>query len=303
MDDHARGRARRIAQELGYVAFCLDHIGDGRRLSDLKETMAALGPLMKDPLETRGIGKAGLDVLTAHERVDTPRIATIGYCFGGTMSLALARAGEDLEAVVGFHSGLSTARPEDARAIEGSCSSASARRTRSSPPAQRTAFEEEMMEGGVNWEMNLYGEAAHSFTNPAADELETPGIGYHAETDRRSWAAMLDLFREDRYLDVFARRVGEWRSSTARRTIEAGQMNGRMTVMTRLKVSATVRPERLALAQEITGKTNVSELIDDALSALIEREQERRWLDAHPDRSLPVDVPVDLSDLPWDDEA
>ena len=64
------------------------------------------------------------------------------------------------------------------------------------PPEQRIAFEEEMRAGGVDWRMNLYGGAAHSFTNPAAGEMGMAGIAYHEPTDRRSWNAMLDLFGE-----------------------------------------------------------------------------------------------------------
>ena len=64
------------------------------------------------------------------------------------------------------------------------------------PPDQRTAFEEEMRAAGVDWRMNLYGGAAHSFTNPTASAMGVPGIEYHEPTDRRSWAAMLDLFAE-----------------------------------------------------------------------------------------------------------
>jgi len=64
------------------------------------------------------------------------------------------------------------------------------------PPDQRLAFEREMTEGGVDWRMNVYGQAGHSFTNPTVGDLGMPGFEYHAETDRRSWAAMLDLFDE-----------------------------------------------------------------------------------------------------------
>jgi len=69
---------------------------------------------------------------------------------------------------------------------------------------------------------------------------------------------------------------------------------------TRTKVSATLSPERLREAQEVTGTSNVSQLLDEALAALIERELEKRWLDAHPDQDLPGAVPVDLSAVPWD---
>ncbi|MEZ5261864.1 MAG: dienelactone hydrolase family protein [Acidimicrobiia bacterium] len=196
IDDHAKGRARRIAEELGYVAFALDYIGDGKRLADLQQTMAALGPLMADPLKTRRIGMAGLEILTGQERVDTGRLAAIGYCFGGTMSLELARGGAPLKAVVGFHSGLATARPEDATNISGKVLVCIGTEDPLIPPAQRTDFENEMRAGGVDWRMNLYGGAAHSFTNPAAGAMGVPGIEYHEPTDVRSWDAMVDLFNE-----------------------------------------------------------------------------------------------------------
>jgi dienelactone hydrolase len=158
--------------------------------------MARLGPLMQDPLKIRALGQAGLDVLTAQPQVDTAKLAAIGYCFGGTMSLELARGGAPLRAVVGFHSGLATARPDDASNITGKVLVCIGTEDPLVPPEQRSGFEEEMRKGGVDWRMNLYGGAAHSFTNPAAGEMGVPGIEYHQPTDVRSWAAMLDLFDE-----------------------------------------------------------------------------------------------------------
>jgi hypothetical protein len=74
-----------------------------------------------------------------------------------------------------------------------------------------------------------------------------------------------------------------------------------MKVMTKTKVSATLTPERLAQAQEVTGTSNLSKLLDEALAALIERELERQWLAAHPGDELPGEVEVDLSSVPWDE--
>lgn len=70
--------------------------------------------------------------------------------------------------------------------------------------------------------------------------------------------------------------------------------------MTRTKVSATISPERLARAREVTGTDSLSQLLDEALDALIERQLERRWLRAHRDGELPGAVEVDLSAVPWD---
>ncbi len=195
LDNHARDIAVRLA-ELGNVAFALDYHGDGRPLVDRNQMMERIGELRADPLRTRAIGTAGLDVLRAEERTDPDRLAAIGYCFGGTVSLELARSGADLKAVVGFHSGLGTARSEDARDIRGKVLALIGADDPLVPSADRLAFEEEMRAGGVDWTLIVYGGAQHSFTRPGADGADFPGVRYDEATDRRSWRAMLDLFEE-----------------------------------------------------------------------------------------------------------
>ena len=135
-------------------------------------------------------------MLLQHPRVDAARVAAIGYCFGGTMSLELARAGTDLAAVVGFHSGLGTAAPAEADAVTARVLVCIGVNDPLIPPDQRTAFEQEMNAAGADWRMNLYANAAHSFTNPRASEAGMAGVEYHELTDQRSWRAMLDLLEE-----------------------------------------------------------------------------------------------------------
>jgi dienelactone hydrolase len=195
LDDYGRGRATRLA-ELGYVAFALDYHGGGQWMTDRDEMMARLGALSADPERTRGLGQAGLDVLLAEDRVDPDRVAAIGYCFGGTLSFELARSGADLKAAVGFHAGLATARPEDARHIRGKILALIGADDPIVDNAQRRAFEDEMRAGGVDWVLQVYGGAMHSFTRPGAEESGIPGIAYHEPSDRRSWKAMQDLFDE-----------------------------------------------------------------------------------------------------------
>jgi dienelactone hydrolase len=189
LDDHVKSCAQRLASR-GYVAFALDYHGGGVRLPDMGTVMARLGPLMGNPDATRAVGSAGLSVLLDQPTVDRERVAAIGYCFGGTMALELARGGAVLRAVVGFHSGLGTARPSDAANIGGSVLVCIGTEDPLIPAEQRSAFEAEMRAADVDWRMNLYGRAAHSFTNPEA------GIAYDRLTDERSWRAMLDLFAE-----------------------------------------------------------------------------------------------------------
>ena len=112
------------------------------------------------------------------------------------MALELARDGADLRAVVGFHSGLQTARPQDATNIRGVVLVCLGADDPLIPAQQRLDFEDEMRAGDVDWRVNVYGRAVHSFTNQRADDLGFPGIAYHGPTDARSWRAMLDVFDE-----------------------------------------------------------------------------------------------------------
>jgi dienelactone hydrolase len=196
LDDHARSRAVRLADELGYVAFALDYHGDGKPITDREQMMARIMELRADPPRIWAVGTAGLDILRAEPRTDSDRLAAIGYCFGGTLSLELARGGADLKAVVGFHSGLSTVHPEDARNITGKVLACIGADDPMVNTDERRAFEEEMRGGGVDWQLNVYGGAVHSFTNERASMVDIPGIAYDEVTDRRSWQAMLDLFAE-----------------------------------------------------------------------------------------------------------
>jgi dienelactone hydrolase len=194
LTDHAKERARRLAG-LGYVAFALDYYGGGKPIPP-EDLNTRFSELAGDPLRTRGIATAGLDQLLACQYADPARVASIGFCFGGTMSLELGRGGTDLKAIVGFHSGLGTSRPEDASNIKAKVLVCIGTEDPFVPPEQRAEFEAEMRAGGVDWQMNLHGGAVHSFTNQAADAMGNPALKYDATADARSWQAMLGLFGE-----------------------------------------------------------------------------------------------------------
>lgn len=155
-----------------------------------------LGQLMAAPDTTRALGRAGLAQLLGEPRTDPTRIAAIGYCFGGTMSLELGRAGENIGAIVGFHAGLTSLRPEDAGNIRARVLVCIGSDDPIVPAEQRAAFEAEMSAAEVDWRLIVYGGAQHTFTNPAANGANLPGIAYDKNADERSWRAMLDLFEE-----------------------------------------------------------------------------------------------------------
>jgi dienelactone hydrolase len=159
--------------------------------------MPLINELRADPLQIRARAAGALAALTANPRVHGQKTAAIGFCFGGTMALELARGGADVAAIVGFHAGLATTRPEDANNIKGRVLACIGADDPGIPPDQRAAFETEMRTGGVNWRLDLYGGVVHSFTNENADRLGRPEFArYDAEADRLSWNAMLDLFEQ-----------------------------------------------------------------------------------------------------------
>jgi dienelactone hydrolase len=194
LDDHAKGRAERLAG-LGYAAFALDYHGEGKPLAR-EEMMGRLGILREDPQAIRELAGAGLAILLAEHDVDRTRVAAIGYCFGGTMALELARGGADIAVVVGFHSGLGTNLPARAGEVKAGILVCIGADDPMVPADQRAGFDQEMRAAEVDWRMNIYGNAVHSFTNPRAELSGFPGVAYHQLTDERSWRAMLDFFDE-----------------------------------------------------------------------------------------------------------
>ncbi len=192
---YPEGRADQLAA-LGYVAFAADVYGKGVRPKDSKEAAALSGIYRQDRALMRRRAQAGLDVLMKQPLVDTKRVASIGYCFGGGVALELARSGADLVGVVSFHGTLDTPHPEDAKNIKGSILAMQGADDPFVPRKAVEAFEDEMENAGVDWQMILYGGAVHSFTIPDAGNDPSTGSAYNEKADKRSWGAMRLFFDE-----------------------------------------------------------------------------------------------------------
>lgn len=192
---YIKGRAEQLAG-LGYIAFAIDMYGKGKTASTAEEAGALAGTYNKDRALMRSRAQAGLEVLRKHALTDPGRIAAIGYCFGGTTALELARSGAELAGVVSFHGGLSTPNPGDAANIKGKVLALHGADDPFVDAGQVAAFQEEMRKAGVDWQMVLYGGAVHSFTNPASGNDPSKGVAYNERADRRSWEAMKLFFKE-----------------------------------------------------------------------------------------------------------
>jgi dienelactone hydrolase len=194
LNDHAKQRAEMLAG-LGYVAFACDMYGKGVRGAGPADGPKLSAPFKEDRKLMRARATAGLDVLRKHALVDSSRLAAIGFCFGGTTALELARGGTDVRGVVGFHAGLGTSTPAQPGQVKAKVLVCHGADDPHVPPPEVHAFEDEMRKAGVDWELNAYGHAVHSFTNKSAHD-RAHGTEYNAEADRRSWQAMRDFFSE-----------------------------------------------------------------------------------------------------------
>ena len=129
---------------------------------------ALAGKFKNDRALLRSRVNAALDTLNHQELCDSRRVAAIGYCFGGTTVLELARSGADLAGVVSFHGGLDTPNPVDAKNIKAKVLICTGADDKAATMPQVSAFEEEMRQGKVDYQITIYGAAVHAFTNPAS---------------------------------------------------------------------------------------------------------------------------------------
>lgn len=192
---YVKKRAEMLAK-LGYVAFAADIYGKGIRPATPAEAGKTAGIYKGDRPLLRARVRAGLDQLLRQKLVDPQRIAAIGYCFGGTSALELARDGADIRGVASFHGGLATPTPQDARNIKAKVLALHGADDPFVKVEEVAAFQDEMRKGAVDWQFVSYGNAVHSFTNPDSGNDNAKGAAYNEKADRRSWEAMKQFFAE-----------------------------------------------------------------------------------------------------------
>ena len=194
LGDYEKKRAEMLAR-LGYNVLAVDIYGKGVRPTNPKDAGALAGKYKSDRKLLRERVQAGLDELKKNSMTDSKKIAAIGYCFGGTTVLELARSGADIAGVVSFHGGLSSPTPGDAKNIKGKVLVLHGADDPHVNP-EVPDFQEEMRKAKVDWEFVAYGGAVHSFTDWNAGNDNSKGAAYNEKADKRSWEAMKQFFAE-----------------------------------------------------------------------------------------------------------
>jgi len=193
-DDFVANKAIKLA-ELGYVGFALDMYGKGVLGSGPEENAKLMQPFIDDRALLQRRISAALATVKLLPWVDDKKCAAIGFCFGGLCVLDLARTGVDIKGVVSFHGILAAPGNTEGKPIKAKVLALHGHDDPLGPPEQVLAFAQEMTKAGADWQVHVYGNTMHAFTNPIANN---PGVGnvYQADADRRSWIAMKNFLEE-----------------------------------------------------------------------------------------------------------
>ncbi len=192
VSDNEKMRAKMLA-ELGYNVFVADVYGKGIRPQP-PASGAEAGKYKKNRTLLRERLTAALQVLLKDSRTDASRVACIGYCFGGTAAIELGRSGAPVKGVVSFHGGLDSPTPEDGKNIKGKVLALHGADDPFVPAADIAAFEKEMKDAGVTYQLVSYPGAVHAFTQKAAGNDNSKGAAYNEAADKASWEEMKTFF-------------------------------------------------------------------------------------------------------------
>ncbi len=193
-NDFACQKAEELA-ELGYVGFALDMYGKGLLGKSNEEKQSLMMPLLnnRDLLRRRVL--AALETVSRLDYVNTAKIGAIGFCFGGLCALDLARADVDVRGVVSFHGNLTPPPGKNPTPTRTKILVLHGHDDPLVPPALVTTFENEMTKVRADWQLHIYSNTQHAFTNPHANDTNL-GLIYNNLTAKRSWMAMKNFLDE-----------------------------------------------------------------------------------------------------------
>ncbi len=196
VSDYIKSRTAQVAS-LGTIAFAADIYGNGLVAKDRNEARALSTQFMKgDRKLLLDRVNAAMQTLQSNPLTDKQKVAAIGYCFGGTAVLELARSGSPINGVVGFHCKLDTPHPAGPGSIKTKILVLEGAEDPLVPRSQISSFMDEMKNAQADWQMVLHGGAVHSFTNPGSGSNPASGSAYNEKADKRSWEQMKLFFAE-----------------------------------------------------------------------------------------------------------
>ncbi|MDH5297297.1 MAG: dienelactone hydrolase family protein, partial [Nitrospirota bacterium] len=172
--------------------------GEGKTADNPQDAGALATPFYQNPSMAKSHFDAAMAKLKSFPQADATNMAAIGYCFGGSMALNMARMGEDLKGVISFHGGLAGV-PLDKDLLKARVLVLHGNDDKFVSPEEVATFRHQMDSIGANYTFIGYPNATHAFTNPAAtangEKFNIP-IAYNAAADTASFEEMKKFFGE-----------------------------------------------------------------------------------------------------------
>lgn len=194
--ESAVDKAKAIAST-DYVILVADMYGEGVRPKNADEARAEVGKLYADRAKLRARIDEAVATLRAQAGkapLQADKIGAIGFCFGGSTVLELARSGVDIAAVVSFHGGLSTSMPAAENSVKASILVLNGADDRSTSLEDIGKFNEEMNTAGADWQFVNFSGAVHCFAEADADS--PPGCVYNERAAKRAYRMMNNFLSE-----------------------------------------------------------------------------------------------------------
>ena len=196
-NEYARKRTRMLAK-MGYVAMALDMYGGGQQADHPKDAGKFSSAIVSNLPEAEKRFMAAYKTLQNQPQTDGKQIAAIGYCFGGGISLAMARRGVNLKAVASFHGNPGIGGPVKKGVIKARVLVLNGKDDPFIKPEVIKAFKKEMKQAGVKYKFINYPGAKHAFTNPDADKFGKKfsiPLAYNKKADQASWSEMTSFLK------------------------------------------------------------------------------------------------------------
>ncbi len=194
VSDLERGFGRQLV-ELGFNAFVADLFGKKFRGAGRDTMFGEMKRLASDRAALRRRLLAVLEQVRGLDQVDSGRVVVAGYCFGGMCALDVARSGADIAAAVSFH-GLFDPPGLPPQKITAKVLALHGWDDPMVPPDAVVALGKELTEAGADWQIHVYGNVAHGFTNPKAHEIGIEGVRYNELAAERSWTSFVSLLED-----------------------------------------------------------------------------------------------------------
>ncbi len=192
-NEYPRMRAKELAEK-GYVAFAIDLFGKGKVATHPKKAKEFASSAMGDMDGLEKKFKKALSILKDRDDVNNDKIAAIGFCFGGTVVLQMAKSGVPLDLVASFHGGLPEKYDIPKRGDNPKVLIFNGAADPMITEEQLKGIEKSLKQADIDYTVKNYVGAKHAFTNPEASKIgkkfKMP-LEYDEKAAKDSWDVLL----------------------------------------------------------------------------------------------------------------